>query len=207
MKSAPTIILCPSYESSRGEIITMASALQDQQYNVFVFDFSARVARMEGARRWDCRKSPGNACGPECGSQSWGCGRQPVRLVGRGHGSDVALAEATGDPRVRASAVESRTVARRKWWRCSFAARVWGRFRSSPGLSQMIFGWMNIHAKNVPSVDHRESPSCLALRSCIWSRRKSHSSRRRLPNLFRISSPPLELVGAAARKLCGDAGR
>jgi pimeloyl-ACP methyl ester carboxylesterase len=37
----PTIILCHGYESSRGELLTLVSALQDHQYNVFVFDFEA----------------------------------------------------------------------------------------------------------------------------------------------------------------------
>src|ERR1019366_6360549 len=41
LKSAPTIVLCPAYESSRGELLTLGSALQYQQYNVFLFDFSA----------------------------------------------------------------------------------------------------------------------------------------------------------------------
>jgi hypothetical protein len=40
LKNAPAIVLCPGYESSRGELLTLASALQEQQYNVFVFDFS-----------------------------------------------------------------------------------------------------------------------------------------------------------------------
>jgi pimeloyl-ACP methyl ester carboxylesterase len=41
---APTIILCHGYESSRGELLTLVSALQDHQYNVFVFDFAAHGA-------------------------------------------------------------------------------------------------------------------------------------------------------------------
>src|ERR1700676_3024532 len=41
LKSAPTIVLCPAYESSRGELLTLASALQDQQHNVLAFLFSA----------------------------------------------------------------------------------------------------------------------------------------------------------------------
>ena len=40
-RGAPTIILCHGYESSRGELLTLESALQDHQYNVFVFDFAA----------------------------------------------------------------------------------------------------------------------------------------------------------------------
>src|ERR1700726_2707753 len=41
LRGAPTIILCHGYESSRGELLTLVSALQDHQYNVFVFDFAA----------------------------------------------------------------------------------------------------------------------------------------------------------------------
>src|ERR1700758_5327438 len=36
---ARTIVLCHGYGSSRGELLTLVSALQDHQYNVFVFDF------------------------------------------------------------------------------------------------------------------------------------------------------------------------
>src|ERR1700682_1980744 len=40
LRGAPTIVLCHGYESSRGELLTLVSALQDHQYNVFVFDFA-----------------------------------------------------------------------------------------------------------------------------------------------------------------------
>src|SRR5258707_1780542 len=41
---APTIVLCHGYGSSRGELLTLVSALQDHQYNAFVFDFVAHGA-------------------------------------------------------------------------------------------------------------------------------------------------------------------
>src|SRR5437868_4949569 len=41
LRGAPTILLCHGYGSSRGELLTLVSALQDHQYNVFVFDFVA----------------------------------------------------------------------------------------------------------------------------------------------------------------------
>jgi pimeloyl-ACP methyl ester carboxylesterase len=41
LRGAPTIVLCHGYESSRGELLTLVSALQDHQYNVFAFDFAA----------------------------------------------------------------------------------------------------------------------------------------------------------------------
>src|SRR5438309_7686714 len=43
-RGAPTIVLCHGYGSSKGELLTLVSALQDHQYNVFVFDFAAHGA-------------------------------------------------------------------------------------------------------------------------------------------------------------------
>src|SRR5215470_10180848 len=43
-RGAPTVILCHGYESSKGELLTLVSALQDHQYNVFVFDFAGHGA-------------------------------------------------------------------------------------------------------------------------------------------------------------------
>src|SRR5271169_5127581 len=106
LKSAPTIVLCPAYESSRGELLTLASALQDQQYNVLVFDFSAHgsaggrstlglqeVAELRTAM--DAVANRGDVDANRFGL--WG-----VNL-----GAYVALAEATNDRRVRAVAAES----------------------------------------------------------------------------------------------------
>lgn len=41
LRRAPTIILCHGYGSSKGELLTLVSALQDHQYNVYAFDFAA----------------------------------------------------------------------------------------------------------------------------------------------------------------------
>ena len=106
LKSAPTVVLCPGYESSRGEILTLASALQDQQYNVVAFDFSAHgssggrstlgfqeVAELRAAM--DAVANRGDVDVNRFGL--WG-----VNL-----GAYVALMEATNDRRVRAIAAES----------------------------------------------------------------------------------------------------
>src|SRR5207248_1469657 len=37
VRRGPTVVLCHGYESSRGELLTLVSDLQDHQYNVFVF--------------------------------------------------------------------------------------------------------------------------------------------------------------------------
>ncbi len=41
LRGAPTVVVCHGYLSQRADVLTLVSALQDQQFNVFVFDFSA----------------------------------------------------------------------------------------------------------------------------------------------------------------------
>jgi pimeloyl-ACP methyl ester carboxylesterase len=41
---APTIILCHGYGSQRADILTLTTAIQEQQYNVFLFDFTGHGA-------------------------------------------------------------------------------------------------------------------------------------------------------------------
>jgi uncharacterized protein len=40
LRGAPTVIVCHGYLSQRGDVLTMVSALQDHQFNVFLFDFT-----------------------------------------------------------------------------------------------------------------------------------------------------------------------
>jgi len=39
LRGAPTIVVCHGYLSQRADVLTLVSALQDHQYNSFVFDF------------------------------------------------------------------------------------------------------------------------------------------------------------------------
>src|SRR5260370_31809464 len=56
LRGAPTIVLCHGYESSRGELLTLESALQDHQYNVFIFGFAAHGAN-EGISTFGYREA------------------------------------------------------------------------------------------------------------------------------------------------------
>jgi pimeloyl-ACP methyl ester carboxylesterase len=40
LRGAPTVVLCHAYGSSRAELLTLATSIQDRQYNVFIFDFA-----------------------------------------------------------------------------------------------------------------------------------------------------------------------
>ena len=106
LKSAPTIMLCPAYQSSRGELLTLASALQDQQYNVVVFDFSSHgssggrstLGYQEVVELRSAMNAAANRGDVDAGR---------FGLWGVNMGAYVALAEAVNDQRVRAIVAES----------------------------------------------------------------------------------------------------
>jgi pimeloyl-ACP methyl ester carboxylesterase len=106
LRGAPTIVLCHGYSSSRGELLTLATSLQDRQYNVFLFDFSGHgdspglttlgvtePQELEAALNALARRD-------DVDSQRFG-------LWGANLGAYTALATAQHDPRVRAFALES----------------------------------------------------------------------------------------------------
>jgi pimeloyl-ACP methyl ester carboxylesterase len=41
LRGSPTIVVCHGYRSQRSDVLTLVTALQDQQFNVFLFDFTA----------------------------------------------------------------------------------------------------------------------------------------------------------------------
>jgi uncharacterized protein len=40
LRGAPTVVVCHGYTSQRAEVLTLVTALQDHQFNVFLFDFT-----------------------------------------------------------------------------------------------------------------------------------------------------------------------
>ena len=105
-RGAPTIILCHGYESSRGELLTLESALQDHQYNVFIFDFAAHGANAGistlGYREVEEVRAAVDllAARPDLDATRFG-------LWGYNLGAYAALREAERDKRIRALVLDS----------------------------------------------------------------------------------------------------
>ena len=192
LKSAPSIILCPSFESSRGEIITMASALQDQQYNVFVFDFSGRGSN-GGRSTLGLQEVSELRAALDAVANRGDVDANRFGLWGVNLGAYVALAEATGDRRIRAIAVESPYGSPKEMVALQVRRAGLGSVPFVTRLSQMIFGWMNSKFKNVPSVNARiEKLSGVA--QLYLESPEEPALAASTSELFRISSPPHELV-------------
>jgi pimeloyl-ACP methyl ester carboxylesterase len=105
-ENAPTIVLCPGYQRNRGELLTLASALQDHEYNVFLFDFSGQ-GTSAGRSTLGYRETMELRAVIDMLAQRDDVDRSHFGVWGTNIGAYSALADAESDPRVAAIAVES----------------------------------------------------------------------------------------------------
>jgi uncharacterized protein len=105
LRGAPTVVVCHGYLSQRADVLTLVSALQDQQFNVFVFDFAGHgttqgVSTLGYAERGELEAAI-NAL-----STRGDVDPKHFALWGTDMGGYAALEVATTDPRVTAFIVD-----------------------------------------------------------------------------------------------------
>src|SRR3989440_6733110 len=149
-RGAPTIILCHGYESSRGELLTLESALQDHQYNVFIFDFAAHGANSGistlGYREADEVRAAVDllAARPDLDPTRFG-------LWGYNLGAYAALREAEDDKRIRALILDSVYDDPQQMVRIGVEHNGLGAFPFMVRAAQRIFGYLNgVHRHDPP---------------------------------------------------------
>lgn len=149
LRGAPTIILCHGYESSRGELLTLVSALQDHQYNVFVFDFAAHGAN-NGITTFGYRESDEVRAAIDTLARRNDV--DPVRfgLWGYNLGAYAALREAEKDPRVRVLVLDSVYDYPKQMVKVGVDKTGVGGFPLMVRSAQTTFEWMNYAYKNDP---------------------------------------------------------
>jgi uncharacterized protein len=106
LRGAPTIVLCHGYGSSRGELLTLVSALQDHQYNVFVFDFAAHGA-IDGITTFGYHEADEVRAGVDAVAARSDVNPGAFGLWGYNLGAYAALREAENDHRIRAIVLDS----------------------------------------------------------------------------------------------------
>ena len=192
LKSAPTIVLCPAYESSRGELLTLATALQDQQYNVLIFDFSAHGTAGGRSTLGLQEVAELRAAMDAVGSRS-DVDTNRFGLWGVNLGAYVALAEATNDPRVRAVAAESPYSHPNEMVALQVSRSGLGSLPVVTRMSQLIFGWLNRQFRNVQPLNTRIG-KLSGVAQLYLEAPDDPLLAASTSELFRISSPPHELV-------------
>lgn len=191
-KTAPTIMLCPGYESSRGELLTLASSLQDQQFNVLIFDFSAQGTN-DGRSSLGFQEVSQLRAAMDAVAKRGDVDVDRFGLWGANMGAYVALAEAVNDHRVRAVAADSPYAYPNDMVALQVSRSGLGSVPFVTRTSQMIFDWLNQPYRNAPRLtsqigklsgvaqlylDSPDDPNLAASTSA----------------LFRISAPPHELA-------------
>jgi len=192
LKTAPTIVMCPAYESSLGEILTLASALQDQQYNVLAFDFSAH-GTAGGRTTLGFQEVTELRAAMDAVANRGDVDANRFGLWGVNMGAYVALTEAVSDSRVRAIAAESPYGHPNDMVALQVSRAGLGSLPLVTRFSQMIFGWLNPQFRNVPSLKARVVKLSGVAQLYLQSP-EDPALAASTSDLFRISSPPHELV-------------
>jgi pimeloyl-ACP methyl ester carboxylesterase len=192
LKSAPTIMLCPAFGSSRGELVTLASALQDHQYNVFLFDFSAQGSSL-GRSTLGFREVAELRAAMNAVANRGDVDTNQFGLWGVNLGAYVALAEAINDHRVRAVAVESAYDDPEEMVGLFVSRSGLASFPGITRLTQVGFRWLNSPYRNVPPLTAR-----IGKLSGVAQLYLASSDDRVLAasttDIFRASPEPHELV-------------
>jgi hypothetical protein len=192
LKSAPTVVLCPAYQSSRGELLTLASALQDHQYNVFLFDFSAQGAN-GGRTTLGFREVVELRAAMNAVANRGDVDPNRFGLWGVNLGAYAALSEATGDRRVRALAVESPYDRPDQMVGMLVYRSGLGSIPLVVPMAKWGFGWVNYQYRKVPplrvNLGKLTGTAQLYLESPDDPVLAPYTS-----DLFRASPPPHELV-------------
>jgi len=147
LRGAPTIVLCHGYESSRGELLTLVSALQDHQYNVFVFDFAAHGAN-SGVTTFGYRESDEVRAAIDAIAQRNDVDPTRFGLWGYNLGAYAALREAEKDNRVRALVLDSVYDYPKQMVKIGVEKTGVGGFPLMVKSAQTTFEWLNFAYKD-----------------------------------------------------------
>ena len=154
LRGAPTIVLCHGYGSSRGELLTLVSALQDHQYNVFVFDFAAHGAN-DGITTFGYREADEVRAGVDVVAARSDVDAARVGLWGYNLGAYAALREAENDRRIRAIVLDSVYDLPEQMVKIGVERTGLGGFPLMVRSAQFSFRWLNYKYREDPPLSKK----------------------------------------------------
>ena len=105
LRGSPAVIVCHGYQSQRADVLTLVTALQDHQFNVFLFDFSGHGTSM-GVTTLGYRETAELRAAVQALSTRDDVDPQHFGLWGVDMGGYAALKLAETDPRIAALVVD-----------------------------------------------------------------------------------------------------
>ena len=153
-RGAPTVILCHGYESSKSELLTLVSALQDHQFNVYVFDFVAHGAN-PGTTAFGYRETTELKAAINAIAQRSDVQPETFGVWGFNLGAYVALREAESDKRVKALVLDSVYDEPKEMVKVEVAKTGLGGFPFMVRSAEMSFDWLNYEHRQDPPLSAR----------------------------------------------------
>jgi pimeloyl-ACP methyl ester carboxylesterase len=154
LRGAPTILLCHGYQSSRGELLTLVSTLQDHQYNVFVFDFAAHGSNA-GITTFGYREADEVRAAIDIIAKRNDVDPSRFGLWGYNLGAYAALREAEKDPRVKAVVLDSVYDYPKQMVKIGVEKTGVGGFPLMVKSAETGFEWMNYGYKGDPALSSK----------------------------------------------------
>ena len=149
LRGAPTVILLHGYESSRGELLTLVSALQDHQYNAFVFDFAGHGSNA-GLTTFGYKEADEVRAAIDTLAKRNDVDPTRFGVWGYNLGAYAGLREAEKDPRVRALVLDSVYDYPKQMVKVGVDRTGVGGFPMMVKSAQTCFEWLNYAYKNDP---------------------------------------------------------
>jgi pimeloyl-ACP methyl ester carboxylesterase len=154
LRGAPTIVLCHGYGSSRGELLTLVSALQDHQYNVFVFDFAAHGGNA-GITTFGYREADEVRAAVDTVAGRNDVDPARLGLWGYNLGAYAALREAENDRRIRAIVLDSVYDLPEQMVKIGVERTGLGGFPLMVRSAQFSFTWLNYKYREDPALSKK----------------------------------------------------
>lgn len=156
LRGAPTVILCHGYQSSRGELLMLLSALQDHQYNVFVFDFAAH-GKSAGITSLGFREAGELRAAVNALAQRNDVDPNRFGVWGYNIGAYTALREAVDDHRIRVLVLDSVYDRPEQMLTLQVQKTGLGGFPLMIRSARFAFGWLNIEYHEAPALSKQLS--------------------------------------------------
>jgi pimeloyl-ACP methyl ester carboxylesterase len=156
LRGAPAIVVCHGYGSQRADVLTLVTALQDHQFNVFLFDFAGHGTSM-GVTTLGYSETAEVRAAVQALSTRDDVDPQHFGLWGVDMGGYAALKVAETDPRISALAVDDTYNDPRDMLRIEVKK---SGLTSLPGVlwsTDFAFRSMNYAYRDEPSVTARLS--------------------------------------------------
>jgi pimeloyl-ACP methyl ester carboxylesterase len=151
LRGAPTIILCHGFGSSKGELLTLVTALQYHQYNVLVFDFTAHGAN-PGTTSFGYRETGELRAAMDAVAARNDVDPESFGLWGYNLGAYVALSEAEKDKRARALILDSVYDTPEQMVKIQVEHEGLGGFPLMVRSAQFSFDWLNRDFRGTPEL-------------------------------------------------------